>query len=130
MLVSITRIRLRIPLFLPAFLWQSYKSIVRARKFPGNMGARFRKSKGLAFWTLTAWKDEPSMKAFRNTPPHLNVTSRLMFWCDESSFAYWEQEPGELPPWDEAARKLAAQGKLSKLNYPSERQKTVQISNN
>ena len=128
MFVSVTRIRLRTPLFLPAFLWQSYKLIAQAKKSAGNMGVRFRKTKGITFWTLTGWKDEAAVKIFRNAMPHRGAMSRLMFWCDEASFAHWDQAEGELPAWDAAAQKLLAQGVFSKLNYPSENQKAGHIS--
>ena len=92
------------------------------------MGVKLRKTKGLTFWTMTLWKDPASMTAFRNNGAHLNVMPRLKFWCDEASFAHWEEDLTRLPSWEEAAAKLIRLGHLSKVNYPSPEQMRGKIS--
>ncbi len=65
--VSVTRLRLKRPWNLPAFLWFSLRSIIQARNSKGNMDVQTLKDRGLVFWTMTLWRTEEDMRAFRNS---------------------------------------------------------------
>jgi hypothetical protein len=52
---------------------------------------------------------------------------KLAAWCDEASFANWEQKSNEFPSWDYAVEQLRTVGRLSKVLYPSENQKAGRI---
>jgi heme-degrading monooxygenase HmoA len=125
--VSVTRLRLRSPRFLPLFFWHTIRSFRQAKTSPGNLGVRVRKTQGLTFWTLTRWKSEQAMKAFRDGLPHRLAMRKLAVWCDEASFAHWTQDSAELPPWDLAVERLQANGKLGRVLHPSADQKTGRI---
>ena len=78
-----------------------------------------RRAEGFAFWTLTAWQEEATMRAYRITPPHLHAMPKLIEWCDEAAVVHWNKESAELPDWKTAERRMAESGRLSKVNHPS-----------
>ena len=83
MFISVTRLRLRSILFLPLFAYEAGRSRKQAEASRGCLGARVRKSQGLAFWTFTFWQDERRMREFRAQSPHSKVMPKLANWCDE-----------------------------------------------
>lgn len=125
---SVTRLRLRSARFLLPFMWQSWRSARQARGAAGCVDVKLRKTQGLAFWTLTAWEDEASMKAFRVAPPHREAMRKLARWCDEASFTHWNDENERLPTWEEGAARLAEHGRLSRVLHPSEAQSAGRVS--
>ncbi len=118
-LVSVTRLRVRAIRFVLPFAWQSWRSFWQARRAPGNIGVRLRKAEGLAFWTLSVWRDEEAMSDYRIAPPHRQAMPRLLEWCDEAAVVHWSQESGDLPDWEIAEQRLAESGHLSKVHHPS-----------
>ena len=117
--VSVTRLRLRSLRFFPAFFWITRSSARQARRAPGCLGIRLRKTRGLTFWTLSAWESEQEMAVFRGQSPHREAMARLPQWCDEASVAHWIEEAAEWSSWDRAARRLQEQGRLSLVLHPS-----------
>ncbi len=126
-IVSVTRLRLRSPRYLPTFFWQTYRSRRQAANTAGNLGVKLRKTSGLAFWTLTIWRDNAAMRSFEITAPHSSAMAQLAHWCDEAAFVHWEQSASELPSWDAATERLRASGKQGSLRHPSERHKRGEI---
>ena len=126
-LIAVTRLRIRSFRFLPAFAWWTWRSLVQARRNPGNLRAAVRKAEGLAFWTLTAWQDEAAMKTYRSAPPHRDAMPKLLDWCDEASVVHWTQESGELPDWTVAEMRMAQSGRLSKVRHPSADQRAGRL---
>jgi len=86
-----------------------------------------RKTNGLAFWTLTQWQTIEAMKKFMFASPHKEAMQKLLHWCDEASFADWEQNTTDWPLWDYAAEKLRTAGRLARVLHPSAQQKTGKI---
>lgn len=125
--VSVTRLRLRSPRYLPAFIWYVYTSRRQAAKTAGNLGVKLRKTVGLAFWTLTIWRDMAAMRSFEIAAPHGSAMAQLSHWCDEAAFVHWDQSASELPSWDAAAERLRAGGKQGTLRHPSDRHKRGDI---
>jgi Domain of unknown function (DUF3291) len=118
-IASVTRLHLRSIRFLPAFFWYTNRSSRQAKQTAGNLGVKLRKTKGLAFWTLSMWQNDQSLRAFVSASPHKDAMRRLPRWCDEASFADWQHETTTWPPWEEAAGKLSADGRLARVLYPS-----------
>ena len=118
-LVAVTRLRVRSVRFLAPFGWLSWVSFRQAKRAHGNLGANVRKTDGLVFWTLTVWRDEAAMSAYRIAPPHLRAMPKLLEWCDEAAVVHWEQQSAELPDWRTAEKRMAESGRLSKVNHPS-----------
>lgn len=117
--VSVTRLKLKRVWNVPAFLWFSLRSIVQARKSRGNMDVQTLMERGRVFWTMTVWRTEADMLAFRNSGAHKRAMPRLARWCDEAAYVHWEQERAEPPSWTEAWERLVKDGSLSRVDEPS-----------
>jgi len=125
--VSVTRLRVRSLLFLPAFLFASLRIAKQARNAEGNLGVKALRDRRNTYWTCTCWDSEASMKAFMLDEPHGQAMRKLLHWCDEAALAHWAQESEELPSWTEAHRNLLRRGRTSKVNHPSDAQKAFRI---
>jgi len=126
-IIAVTRLHLRSPRYVTAFLWTTFKVQRAARRSHGSLAVRLRRSTGLAFWTLTSWRDTPAMHSFTMTSPHREAMEKLGHWCDEAAFAHWEVSTSEVPSWDAAAQQLRAHGQLGKLRHPSPQHKAGEI---
>ena len=126
-IVSVTRLRVRSFRFVLPFIWYALRSTLQAKGSPGNIGVRLRKTKRVAFWTLTLWESDSAMRAFRVAAPHRDAMRKLPYWCDEASYAHWNQDNPVMPSWKEAAEKLSVSGEISKVLYPSPDQKAGHI---
>jgi hypothetical protein len=119
MLASVTRLRVRSLLFLPAFaryVFLSWRQVARAEGFRGG---RLLIDRRFSFWTLTVWETERAMKAFRGAAAHAKVMPRLAHWCDEAAYAHWGLSRAGVPSWQEAYQRLRKEGKLSRVAHPS-----------
>ena len=126
--VSVTRLRVRSWIYLPAFLIRSLRIGQQAKKAPGNLGAKIFNDRHRTFWTCTSWESEAAMKAFMLAPPHGPAMRKLLNWCDEASLVRWSQTGPELPNWTEAHARLQSEGRTSKVNHPSEDQRKFVIA--
>jgi len=125
--VSLTRLRIRSFLYMPAFIWHTQKSVRQAQRTTGFLGGKLMREARNAFWTMTAWDDDAAMKSFRVNGPHGRVMPRLLEWCDEAAVAHWTQETPDLPSWQEAHQRMLKIGRPSKVNHPSAAQIAHQI---
>ena len=80
-LISVTRLRVRSFGYLPSFLWETLKAMRQAEHSPGFLGGKLLRNAKNAFWTLTAWKDEAAMNAYRTGGAHRGVMPKLLSWC-------------------------------------------------
>lgn len=126
--ISVTRLRVRSIFYLPQFFWHTFKSQKQAKRAHGMLGGRLLLESRWTFWTMTAWESEAAMRAFRSSGAHMKAMPKLLDWCDEASYAHWEQESAELPSWAEGRRRMVAEGKLSKVNNPSAAQLAKRIA--
>jgi hypothetical protein len=117
--ISVTRLRLRTWRFVPAFFLSAVPINISARKSAGNLGVRLLNDRKHTFWTCTCWESEAAMRAFMLAKPHGPAMRKLMEWCDEAATVHWTQDSKELPWWDEAHRRMQAEGRASKVNHPS-----------
>jgi hypothetical protein len=117
--VSITRLRLRSWKFLPSFIVYAIRSRIQAAKAPGNLAHKAINEPDRVFWTATAWDAEDSVRQFMVAHPHGEAMRRLLNWCDEASVARWTQDTADLPNWQEAHRRMQAEGRPSKVRFPS-----------
>ena len=119
--VSVTRLHLRSLRFLPGFLIWTYRSARQLKHARGYQGGWLGNELPRGFWTATVWDSLDSMRAFRNGSPHLEAMKKLLNWCDEASYAHWEQEGFAPPDGETAFGRLRQEGKVSKVLYPSSR---------
>jgi hypothetical protein len=118
-LVSITRLRVRSWRYLPVFFLQATRSVRQAAAADGNLSVRLLRDSRKTFWTATVWTTEASMKSFMLAGVHGRVMRKLLDWCDEAAVVHWNQESADPPTWAEAASRLRADGRRSKVNHPS-----------
>jgi hypothetical protein len=100
------------------FGFHAQRSISQIRNANGCICMALLKDKGRVFWTMTMWADELSMKAYMITGSHRKAMPRLTGWADEASVVHWYQDHPERPDWAEAARRMRADGRPSKLRHP------------
>jgi len=122
-IVSVTRLKLRSIWFLPQFLWMNSsvtRQIVKARGF---LRGRLLVDKGLTFWTTTAWSDEVSLRAFRDSGVHKRAMPKLPTWCCEATSVHWNQDDDQLPDWNHAFDRVVKDGRVIYVKSPSDCQK-------
>ncbi len=117
--IVVTRLRLKDPALLDEFFTDAVAAIEQAQKSDGNLGADALADAHDAWWSVTAWQDRALMQAFVDSQPHLGISARLDHYCDEATFADWEQASPDLPDWRTSWRHLTADGKAAKLTHPS-----------
>ena len=125
--VSVTRLRLRHWRFLPVFFWHTIPSFRQARQAKGNLSADVLNDRQWAFWTRSVWVDESAMRAYMTSGAHMKAMPYLMEWCDEAATTHWVQAEATPPDWQEAHRRLGAEGRRSKVRPPSPAQTAFEI---
>jgi hypothetical protein len=118
-LISVTRLRVRSFIYLPQFLWHTFKSMRQAERSIGFLGGRLLVNAKYVFWTMTAWKDEAAMNTYRTAGAHRRAMPKLLNWCSEAAVVHWTQESSEIPFWQEAHQRMAEGAKPSKVAHPS-----------
>jgi Domain of unknown function (DUF3291) len=117
--VSITRLRVRSWRYLPMFIIQALRSAGQATVAPGNLVTTVLRDRQKTFWTRTIWTTEAAMKSFMQSGTHGKVMRKLLDWCDEAALVRWTQDSVNVPTWEEAHKRLQAEGRRSKVNHPS-----------
>jgi hypothetical protein len=118
-ILSITRLRLRSWRYFPLFVVYTMASSRQARRTPGFLSGWMGSSSATTFWTATVWRDDASLRAFRDQSWHLVAMRKLLDWCDEAAVARMQQGDDQLPDAPAAFRRLVSEGRLSKVRHPS-----------
>jgi len=100
-------------------MWYAVRSRMQAMRAEGNRGADAVREPGNIFWTRTMWESEADVKRYMIAQPHGEAMRKLLNWCDEAAVARWTQENTALPDWQEAHRRMVAEGRRSKVRFPS-----------
>jgi len=88
--ISVTRLRVRSFIYLPQFLRDAFKSMRQVGRSSGFLGGRLLVNAKNVFWTMTAWKDEAAMNAYRTGGAHRTAMPKLLDWCDEAAVVHWD----------------------------------------
>jgi hypothetical protein len=118
--IVVTRLRLRDPALLDEFFTAAVAVLEQAKNSDGSLGADVLADANDTWWTLTAWQERGPMRAYVGTEPHLSTMARLDDWCDEATFADWEQSSPDLPDWQTSYRRLIADGQVASLTHASD----------
>ena len=118
--ISVTRLRLKSPMYLPVFTWNNILIIWQTINTPGFFSGKLLQDANHTFWTITAWDEQAAMKIFRNSGKHRTVMPKIQNWCDEASVVHWRQTETHLPDWVEIHQRLITDGFLTKLTHPSQ----------
>jgi len=116
-LVSITRFRARAFWFVPLLMYYAQRSISQIRSAKGCISLALLRDRSRVFWTMTMWEDERAMKAYMISGSRRKAMPNLADWADEASVVHWHQDHAERPDWNEAARRMKAEGRPSKLRH-------------
>jgi hypothetical protein len=100
-------------------MFHAFRSAGQARRSDGHHSTALLRDANRVFWTRTMWRDEQAMRTFMTTGAHRKAMPKLLHWCDEAAVVHWTQDSAERPSWIEAHRRLAAEGRPSKVNHPS-----------
>jgi hypothetical protein len=117
--VSITRLRVRSWVYLPAFFLRTLRIVRQATRAEGNLAVRLLRDRRNTFWTATSWSSDGTMKDFMLAKPHGPTMRKLLDWCDEAALVHWTQPGAALPSWEEAHQRIQQEGRPSKVNHPS-----------
>jgi hypothetical protein len=121
-LASVTRLHLRSWRFLPAFAFYTLALSRQVKKAEGFLGGYLAGDDQQGSWTVTVWRNESVMRAFRASGAHLKAMPRLLTWCDEASVTHWTAADDAVPTTAVAFERLRSDGRVSKVNFPSSRQ--------
>jgi hypothetical protein len=114
---SITRLRLRSMLSLPAFARASRAISAQAAQAEGFLNGAVLAEGWMVFWTRTSWTSEAAMKAFRDSDAHREAMPKLLDWCDEAMVAHWEGPPDS--DWKHIHARMVQEGRKSKVRHAS-----------
>lgn len=118
--VSGTRLHLRSWRFFPPFFLHANRSASQARAAEGNLRVKLHRDRQAGFWTCTLWRDEAAMRAFMMSGAHAKSMRHFANWADEACVVHWMQDTEQMPLWAELSRRMKAEGRASKLGYPSQ----------
>jgi heme-degrading monooxygenase HmoA len=103
------------------------RSALQARRARGNLAVSVLKEARNTFWTRSLWTDEAAMKNFMVSGAHRTIMPHLLEWCDEASVAHWTQDSAQQPTWEEVYQRMQRDGRVSKVNHPSEAHRRFEI---
>lgn len=107
--VMASRFEVRSLRHVPGFFLASLALLRQARTSPGTHGFTLKAElTKRTFWTLSAWRDDASLRAYAAAEPHRSTMRRKRGVMRDSTFVYWKVTGAELPiAWDDARRRLA-----------------------
>lgn len=126
--LSLTRLRLRSVIYYPPFLWHTMASIRQLKRSDGFINGLLAQEDLRTYWTMSIWRDELTMRAFRDSFAHKIAMPKLSYWCDEASVTHFEHAGSDLPSGEQAVAHMRASARLSKVRNPSEDHAAGRIS--
>jgi quinol monooxygenase YgiN len=118
--IVVTRLRLIDPALFDEFFAAAIAVTEQAKSSDGNLGADVLADANNVFWTASAWQERGAMDAFVGSQPHLATMGHIDEWCDEGTFADWEQASSSLPDWQTGYDRLIADGQSASLTHASD----------
>jgi hypothetical protein len=116
--VSVTRLHLQSPRYLPAFMWHNVLSVWQIINTCGFLSGQLVRDDRGGFWTITLWEDKLAMQRYRNSGAHRRVMPLIQNWCDEAFVAHWEQMGSNLPI-AQAYGRIGDEGHFTRLKNPN-----------
>ena len=116
--IVVTRLRLRDPALLDEFFTAAAAALEQAKRSAGSLGSDVLADAANTWWTVTSGRAlRRATRAFVAAEPHRDTMSRLDGWCDEATFADWEQDSADLPGWQECWQRIVADGQVAGLSH-------------
>jgi hypothetical protein len=117
--LSLTRMKLRSPVFLPIFITHSLRIFSQLRKVPGLIIGKAIAASDLSMWTATLWESEATLHQFYRTGAHHQAAQFITQWASEAVQQRLTVSSHQIPSWKEAAQILTTTGHFYTLNFPS-----------
>ncbi|MER3495019.1 MAG: hypothetical protein C4323_24170 [Mastigocladus sp. ERB_26_2] len=114
--VSSTYMRLKSPLYIPLLIFYVLRAVFQVERASGKLNTRYRWVDG-EFWMLSLWRDEASMKAYRNQGVHRQVMPKLVKWSSEAGLVNWYQESTQLPDWQIVEKRMQETGRMQRFGH-------------
>ncbi|TCM53145.1 hypothetical protein C8J36_107107 [Rhizobium sp. PP-F2F-G48] len=105
--VSITGLQLKARRHQPRFWWHAIRSMIQARKAPGNLSTDARLIDGVHH-TRTAWTDEAAMRRYLVAGAHLQAMKAFGAIATGKTLGFTTDA---LPDWDEVHRLWQTEGR-------------------
>jgi hypothetical protein len=108
--VMLTHLPLRHAWSIPGFLRDTSRIRSQLARSPGLVGYSLRADLlRKRFWTLSAWTDEASLRAFARQDPHRAIAASLASRMGDTRFDLWQVPGNDLPlGWEAALRRAAS----------------------
>ncbi|MGK7890931.1 MAG: hypothetical protein AB4042_16495 [Leptolyngbyaceae cyanobacterium] len=122
--LSMTRLRLRSPLYLLPFALYTFRSVRQAQRTPGFLQGKIMFTADLAGWTALLWKSEAAIRAYVSAGAHGEAMNYTQQWASEAVHGHQVMDFArvagtELPSWGAIAQSLSENGHFYSLPYPS-----------
>jgi len=103
---TVTRMRVRNPLLIPAFVGASARAALAARRTPGNVRTRLLGFPPIPiFSTLSVWESRAALNRFAMSPEHRQAASRMGRFAARGRFRTFETTTRKVG-WRMAGRML------------------------
>ncbi|MDS1269535.1 DUF3291 domain-containing protein [Lipingzhangella sp. LS1_29] len=102
----------------PGFLRFSIRAWRQVSAAPGALGASLQAQPlRRVFWTLSAWTDEETLRAYARSDPHREIMRAVRSSTRTATLVRWTLPVDQLPPsWGEARDRLAAAAHRNGVN--------------
>ena len=117
--LSMTRLRLKSPLYLIPFFVQNEKILSQLRTSQGFIKGKVLAAPNLSMWTVTLWSSEEDLRAFYLNGEHGETIEKIDQWSSDSVGCHQSTESDEIPSWENVRLQLIKSGRFRDLKEPS-----------
>jgi hypothetical protein len=126
--LSMTRLKLRSPRYLPSFLIYNSQIVEEIRVSHGFLKGKQSATLNLSMWTATLWNSYVDLQRFYRTGSHAKVMSQIDMWSSEAASGNREVYSLDIPSWQSIGLFLTESGHFLNLKNPSHKhqERTIQ----
>lgn len=117
--LSMTRLKLKSPLYLIPFFIQNEKILSQLRATQGFIKGKVLAAPNLSMWTVTLWKSEQDIRTFYLNGEHGETMEKINEWSSDSAICHQLIESDEIPSWENIRLQLIKSGRFRDLTEPS-----------
>ncbi len=118
-LLSVTRLKLKSPRYLPAFLINTERIAREIRTSEGFLQGQLMGTFNLSMWTMTLWNSEATLKKFYLSGTHQKIMGKLSEWSSEAASVHMEVNNHQLLIWNDVIAEICRTGYFATLQEPS-----------
>ncbi|ELS32775.1 MULTISPECIES: hypothetical protein [Pseudanabaena] len=117
--LSMTRLKLKSPLYLIPFFIQNKKILNQLRASQGFVKGKILAAPNLSMWTVTLWSSEEDLRAFYLNGEHGETIEKINEWSSDSVRCHQLTESDAIPSWENIRLQLTKSGRFRDLTEPS-----------